>query len=571
MKKLWIIGTLAVMVPWSVMAQVEKQVEVSKNYVPSLEPATKLAIRPDKTDTMQLRPEIDYTITPLSLQTRLATRPIQPARVTYWEFNRPNPFYVKAGVGYPLQSVVDVYASTQNPGTGYALGYLNHEGRYAKIKNDFGLKNGSTRMANRVGAAAGKYLGRHIVEGDVHYDHRLFHRYGAHYPSEWKHVPGDQVGYSDVAATVRVGDDFQDLSRTNFEFKVAGDLFYDHSDLIGVAERGRQSNFGVQGRVARAFAKSRFDIGLGYTWMWGGRALENVDEHLLSSTIRYARHLARSSMEVGVDYYYNRSETATEERTKHYVFPYVRLEFNLIKTAVKPFVEMDGRLQTNDFQSLATQNPYLPASTWLMKSTPEWAVRGGLMGYSKNNRFRYRAYLEGALQDDHIYWLLPVLDEAAPTMYAAGWLVPWQERQTRYTMGAEVTYRPATNWVLDAAARFYAYDDEHKLQNGAPEWEAEFGVRYEGRKVRVGLRAVMQGERWWSMVMSDDTKVIEERLIDRYKMPSAVDVQFDFEWRMSGMMALFVEGRNLLNSDLYDLPTMPEYGINALVGVRLTF
>ena len=89
--------------------------------------------------------------------------------------------------------------------------------------------------------------------------------------------------------------------------------------------------------------------------------------------------------------------------------------------------------------------------------------------------------------------------------------------------------------------------------------------------MRVGLRAVMQGERWWSMVMSDDTKVIEERLIDRYKMPSAVDVQFDFEWRMSGMMALFVEGRNLLNSDLYDLPTMPEYGINALVGVRLTF
>ena len=51
------------------------------------------------------------------------------------------------------------YASSQNPGTGYVVGYVNHEGRYAKIKNDFGIRNNSTRMLNRIGAAAGKYFG----------------------------------------------------------------------------------------------------------------------------------------------------------------------------------------------------------------------------------------------------------------------------------------------------------------------------------------------------------------------------------------------------------------------------
>ncbi|MBR0330792.1 MAG: hypothetical protein IIX12_04245, partial [Alistipes sp.] len=59
-------------------AQVEKQVEVTKAYVPSLEQADKLAIIPDMTDTMTLRPEIDYTVTPLSLRTTLVTRPIRP-------------------------------------------------------------------------------------------------------------------------------------------------------------------------------------------------------------------------------------------------------------------------------------------------------------------------------------------------------------------------------------------------------------------------------------------------------------------------------------------------------------
>lgn len=51
-----------------------KTVEVTKAYVPSVEGASKLAVVPDMTDTVKMRPEIDYTITPLSLQTTLATR-----------------------------------------------------------------------------------------------------------------------------------------------------------------------------------------------------------------------------------------------------------------------------------------------------------------------------------------------------------------------------------------------------------------------------------------------------------------------------------------------------------------
>lgn len=170
MKRILFAAALLAALPCSVSAQVEKRVEVTKAYVPSVESAAKLAVVPDMTDTVKMRPEIDYTITPLSLQTTLATRPIRPATVTYWEFNRPLPFYLKAGAGYPLNSVLDFYASSQNPGTGYVVGYVNHEGRYAKIKNDFGIKNNSTRMLNRIGAAAGKYFGKHILEGDLSYE-----------------------------------------------------------------------------------------------------------------------------------------------------------------------------------------------------------------------------------------------------------------------------------------------------------------------------------------------------------------------------------------------------------------
>jgi len=224
MKRVLIAAVFAAVLPQLAAAQVEKQVEVTKAYVPKVESASKLAVRPDMTDTTRLRPEIDYTITPLSLRTTLSTRPIRPATVTYWEFNRPLPFYVKAGAGYPLNSVLDFYASSQNPSTGYVIGYVNHEGQYAKIRNDFGVKNPSTRMFNCIGAAAGKYFGKHILEGDLYYDNRMYHRYGAYAPAglEQEFGAGDRNDYGDAHVAVRFGDDFQDLGRTNFEIALGG-------------------------------------------------------------------------------------------------------------------------------------------------------------------------------------------------------------------------------------------------------------------------------------------------------------------------------------------------------------
>lgn len=195
MKRMLFVAALMAALPWGASAQVEKRVEVTKAYVPSVEGASKLAVVPDMTDTVKMRPEIDYTITPLSLQTTLATRPIRPATVTYWEFNRPLPFYLKVGMGYPFNSVLDFYASSQNPGTGYVVGYVNHEGRYSKIGNDFGVKNNSTRMLNRIGAAAGKYFGRHVLEGDLSYENRMYHRYGMYLAPDFSAdaVPGSMA------------------------------------------------------------------------------------------------------------------------------------------------------------------------------------------------------------------------------------------------------------------------------------------------------------------------------------------------------------------------------------------
>lgn len=576
MKKVLIAAALFAVLPWTASAQVEKRVEVTKAYVPSVEDAVKLFVVPDMTDTVTMRPDIDYSITPLSLQTSLSTRPIRPATVTYWEFNRPLPFYLKAGAGYPLNSVLDFYASSQNPGTGYVVGYVNHEGRYAKIRNDFDQKNRSTRMLNRIGAAAGKYFGRHTLEADLSYENRMYHRYGVFMPenSDCTYHPGARILFNDAQAKVRFGDDFKDLSRVNFEVAVYGNLFWDAPELYGPVEsadlnsdtpfepfqridgKSRQTTWGANGKIARAFGRHLLSLGVGYEGIAGLKTINKGYQHQLHAGLRYGIDGGVVRMEVGADYYHDKVFDAQSE---NYVIPFVHLDLNLGTAGLKPFLEIDGGIQTNDYRSLSLQNPYVWDGSWLNKSSVDYNGRFGLGGSLWRDKFTYRVFAQFSIHDNHLYWSEEMLN------FGFYGVVPTQARQTVTSFHGEVEYRPISVLKMSLGAHGYLYNDDTELANGSPGFRGNIGLRYEGRKISFGVEALMQSRRSWSQV------VLYAPKDEDYEVPFAADLRVNFDWKVSGGVTLFVEGRNLANCDLYEFPWYPEYGANFTVGVKANF
>ena len=584
MKKMLIVAALAAVLPQLAAAQVEKQVEVTKAYVPKVESASKLPVQPDMTDTARMRPEIDYTITPLSLRTTLSTRPIRPATVTYWEFNRPLPFYVKAGAGYPLNSVLDFYASSQNPSTGYVVGYVNHEGRYADIKNDFGVKNNSTRMFNRIGAAAGKYFGRHVLEGDIYYDNRMYHRYGAYGDGvSESFTPGGMNDYGDANVAVRFGDNFQDLSRTNFEIALRGGMFFDHSEWPDYGDKARQTALEARAKLARGFGRSNFSLEAGYELRSGQKSLEGTNQQLIHAALRYGFAGGVVRLDVGADYYHDRIESGDWipdplVESGNYVIPYARLDFNLGTPGLKPFFEADGAVAPNDFRTLTLENPYVASSTWLDKSSVDYNFRLGLGGSLWRSRFDYRVYAGISIRDNHLYWTnVPLHPEgfAAGTAFS-GAFVPEMARQTVTSFNGEIEFRPVSALKFDLGVHGYLYNDETDLKNGAPSFAGNIGVAFEGRKVSFGVKALMQGVRRWT-TLNYEPEPAEGSVIvgivpgEPFEAPFGVDLRVNFDWKVSGRVTLFAEGRNLVNRRLYEYPWYPELGANFTVGVKANF
>ncbi|MEG1842002.1 MAG: hypothetical protein RRZ83_00060 [Alistipes sp.] len=554
MKKILYILLFCVL-PSVVAAQVEKSVEVVKDYVPSVAGATKLPIVPNMVDTVMLRPDIDYSITPLAMATTLTHNSIRPATVTYWEFNRPQPFYLKLGAGYPFRSVVDFYASTQNTSTGYLLGYLNHDGRYADIRNDFGLKANSLQMNNRVGIAAGKYIGSHLFEGEFTYDNRLRHRYGTVVTDD---ASSALINYGEFGVKVRFGDDFKDLHRLNFNIALQGTLFNDASDVATNISKARQTQLGVNLALARKFGHHTIRLQGLYEHRAGVRAIADYWDDVLSAGVRYGYDGEVVDFALGADYYYDKIVGAAE---RHYVIPALSVRFNFGSQAFIPTIEVDGKLRNNSFATLTQLNPYT-TRMWLDKSTIDYNMRVGVDGALAGGKLAYRIFAEVSIHENQLLWT--VTDPHTRTEVAA--FQPMQAHQTVVSFNGELEYKPSNRFHFLVGLHGYTYDENASLHNGSPSFEGRVQARYYAKNVSFGVTATMLGERAWSIVDGN-----MEQLVGSFCVPFTVDLSADVAWQLSSGISLFAELRNLADVRLYELPYYRDYGVGFMAGVKFAF
>lgn len=554
-------------------AQVDKRVEVTKDYQPVVSGAMKLPVVPDMADTVKMRPEIDYTITPLMYSPELVTaHSFKPATITYWDFNRPTNFYLKMGVGYPINTVGDFYMSTYNVRTGYLMAAANHYGEFGKRANLFGDKRNALRASTKAKIAGGAYWGKRMFEGEIAYGSEIGNRYAAplwlynSYDDETA-APTDpkyKAEYEDFSLKLRLGDDFQDLSRTNFSIDLFGDYFHDKSDWAAADYKLQEFDFGASARVGRRFGRHYIEASARYNGVSGIKDLHTKDNTVWAG-LRYGYTANAIDLLAGADYCYDKSDAAHS-----YILPYVKLLLNVTNNgAFIPFVEVEGSLQSNDYYSLARRTVYV-GYTEAMQELPNtlaYDFRAGFMGKLAHGRFGYRLYAGLSFADNALYWY----------NFNYDWMMAAAARQDVVTVNLEMDYRPVDELIISAGAhaRFFNNKaeliDGFKMANGRSPFDAYLKLRYKHKKFSVGASARFNAATEWCRAGMVETVSGAALAAVNEKMPSYLDLGVDFEWRIKEDWAIFVEGSNLANMKIYTLDYFRERGIGCTAGFKFTF
>ncbi|MBR4994627.1 MAG: hypothetical protein IKY82_01050 [Alistipes sp.] len=543
---------LLLCLPAVVSAQVAKQVEVSKDYTPSVSTAQKLSIVPDMTDTVKMYPDIDYTITPRSYQTSLLVENFKPATITYWDYAAHDVVYAKAAAGVPLASEADVYVSTYNKDKGYAMAYINHLGDYRSryaLNGVDKVTSHTTEMDNRVGGRAGLFWGRRVLEADVAYDNVLRHRYP---------TTGDRIMFGRLDGKVRLGDDFTDLSRWNFNLEVGGGLFTDATDKVEVGKYC-QSFLEASAALGKQLGRHLFRVDVAFDGVYGDKALADYYDNIFKAGALYGIEGKRFEFKLGAYYLYDRVSHSTD--SPHHILPYMRMSWKNTREGFVPFVEFEGDMERHDFVSLIYANPYLKSDDVTLAETisklpneTSYNGRAGFGGTLGKGVFSYSLSAELELADNHIYWYCDNADYLITTAY-----------QHSLRIDGSMKLRPAGWFETETAFGVYVWENYDSHYASRPNFEWAMDLRYLGRKISAGVNLGYRGGVKW---MTKDASTDEFSFV---KTPNTFTLGVEAEWRINSHWAVFAEGRNLTGSTLYDWLYYYSNTPEGLLGVKLTF
>lgn len=566
--------------------KLDRQVDVSRDYTPDVERAMKLPIAPDISDTVSLRPDFEYSITPNPWVSGLGVNAINPVKVSPSAYNPVYPFYLKAGAGVPGQTLLDLYANTTGTGGGHAGAYINHYGQYGKIKNDIGYKSRGMHSTNSIGAFGKALVGRRMsVQGEVGFDYDVWSRYGQsvdmnnldfYTPNE---ISGPLQSYSIPRAKVLFGHDFEDLSYLNFRVGAGTNMITDRND-------NKETAMNMFFEVGKMFSVHNFILKGEFDGSFGGDSLQGNINRAYKLGLDYSIETRKFKIGAGVDYvnysqgYGNGSSLPDRVNipendilapkytdSKSYFMPRFKISYDFADGGFIPYAKLESSIESNSYYNLTRRNPYVnPRERMSPTATRKYDFRAGITGSIATN-FMYNVYVGGGVHKDPVLFYTQYLDD--PQTSAFG--VVRDKKMDIFTVGAEMDVRISGSFSGGLAARFYDYSMKNlDKASGLPKFEGSLYLKYNYKdKFKVRFEAELIGERK-TMEYSWFTPAGGEQIYYN-KQKAAVDLTLEAEYLINKGFGVFLLGRNLANSKLYRFNHYQDRGINVSAGVKLMF
>lgn len=535
-------------------AQQDKRVEITTIYVPEVSPAVKIGAPTVINDTPEYDPVVEYSVNPETWQIALDAHNFKPATATYWDFDRAKHFYFKAATGYPFNTAGTFRYSMQNRGVGYFGVGVDHIGDLAPRVNGSGEERSmkqSFSLNNRLNVGGGAYIGKRLLEARATYDYDVYNPYA---------VVGDVMrrSYNNVDAAIRFGDEFSDLSRINFSVEAHGGYWLHFPPTTDDVQTTKgEYRVGGSVRLARDFDKNRVALTAGYDlWSLGNAGMYSDNRFNIGA--EYRRKFGIVDIDAGLTYMYDKVER--REKPSHFIMPRAKVLVDLQKAEFAPYAELTTTVSQNGYQSLYAQNPFIDddmnESLYSMANTRSYNLSVGFTGTAASSRLAYRAYVGAKFMRDKLFWYV-----TRPGMFGVT-----TDDNTRLFFGVEAQYKPIGGLVI--AAAFYAnYDWANSQYKSSDEkFSANLNIEYTHKQWRFYAKADVLGRREWSCLAEDATQPMTT-----FAMPTQVDLGVGVSCRLSQTVELYVDGHNLLNSNIYDWAYYYRPGAGFTAGVKLNF
>ncbi len=543
-RQIIVAGTLCFITSPVLFAQddIGKEVFVIRTFEPSVADASKINLLPSITDTISVSPDFSYNILPVPISMDFEVEPITPARMSAETVSKLYGSYIKLGLGSYTSPMGELSINNLRHNE-YSGGiFLKHHSSHGEIKLD-NSRTAFSQFSDNTMNFYGKRMGRNnVLSGKMGLQSNGFHYYG--YDTSIDTIPAKddiEQRFMHANAGFQFKSSHPDSIHMNYDLNLNYDYFQDRRD---VGEHGLTFRSSFSKFIRTQVVGAHFDV-------------DYYDNTLIADTSNLVLKLspwfnkADEEWEVFAGFHAYYDQFGSE--SKVYFHPRASLQFSIIQDYVIPYVGIDGRLNVNNYRTVALDNNFIVPGLMVENSNRSMDFYSGIKGnFTRDISFNFKvsyAVIDGM----HFY-----VTDSSPGSIGNQFSVVYDDVELlNYSgeVGADISNR------FNLLARVNYYDYSMQLQEHPwhkPALDMRFSANYNlGDKILLNADVFHKGSRY--------ARSINEGA-EPYELEGITDFNLGIEYRYSKILSGFLRLNNISNARYYKWNNYPQQGFSVMAG-----
>jgi len=558
MKK--ILYTILALTPAIAFAQTQektlnKQVEVTRSYEPTINDASKLNIMPKITDTLKMAPSFKYSIFSKPLDSYFPVKTITAAKLVDEPKTDLYNFFIRGGIGNYFTSLFDIYYNSPRS-EDYSYGaYFNHRSSTGKVGLDNGPEVSTNNSRNEIVLFGKKIFDSSILSGGVSYRRNKNLFYGIDYAANPSYnFSKDSLTqyFNNVRVDLNLKSFYLDSTHINYKTFLSYDYYNDKADY-------GENHISLGGEVFKYIQSDYLGVGLNVLHVGKSGSFDTVSNTVVTISPMLRKYGSFYTASIGV----NLTNDSWGKNGKTYFFPMGHLTIDAAGNFFVPYIKVGGYLEVNSYKKITAENPYVTPGIYVENTAHKMVLTGGVKG-NVSASVSYNVWGGYELIDRQFFFENQKGSKGLYNNFAVVY-----DNMSKSTFGGEIALTVKNFLEIGARAQVFGYSPDKELKAwGMPSFESSIDASYrynEKWMFKASIFAI--GERFAKY--HDSQKPLPKPTI--VKLGSFVDVNLGCEYQITKRINAFMNVNNLLNSDSDTYYLYKSYGINAVVGASYSF
>ncbi|MFH2096112.1 MAG: hypothetical protein ABIJ16_10440 [Bacteroidota bacterium] len=538
---------------------IRKDINIIDKYNPTISDANKIKFFPEIIDSTKTDNTFNYGIKSRPINVNFELEPIKPAKLEGEPLTKLYRSLIKLGYGNYFSPFAEIYYNNLRSKKQSVGAYYNHISSDGKLKTDKG-KTYAGYSDNSAGVYLKKFLDKKkTFTGNIDFGRNVFYNYGI-----TPYVTSIDLDKEDMEkrwlmrmdADLKLKNNHADSSHFNFDTGLGFKYTRDNSEY-------GEKEFGGCG----TFSKFYGDELMGLTTDIRIYDYDYKDASGMKGLVIINPWASIVGDEWRIETGLNFTADAYGDSLFYHIYPKVQLQYNVIENFMIPYAGFDGKLQYNNYRSIAYENHFINPGLSVKNTSYPVVLYGGIRGnFTQNLNYNFQASY--SVIEDMYFYVNDTIDHAGSSFFSLykgiqtlnTFSVVYDDVEM-FRLHGEVVYKKTDKWNFILRGNYYSYKLSNELYAWhKPDFDASMTVEYNLRdKILLNAEIFSIGNRNARFTLKEEDVTFE--------LDPIIDANLGIEYRYSKILSGFIYINNITSKNYNIWYGYPVQGINFIFGL----